>query len=674
MALQEIQRSVTKLGISLPKHSQISDPKEFWPWVVDGSTVPGWPSAQYPLLMYSSSDHSSGAGGVFLRVYDTSAGTFPAAAGWVEWQTISGRAEFSHITQKTNPIYVDSTIGSSTETPTVNIIDGVVYLTTHNFGTDMGYQRVVQNTALATGSNGVDFERHGIILTYDPAQYAGDGHTGYFRWGINTIEEIPYKFIGTSSHGGGAPERGGMQQIVVSNDAYNWEVYRLMGKTKGRMSAYNPATPAAGDWFWALTQVHNAKRDGNYYRVLGMVKDRSGYGYALGYGRQVEFLIDSNFNFIAEPEIIVDLGGSGALDEADTLNYVEFEYDNSTYGVYRALDASETSTMAFCSVSDVSGTWNDKLFFSNETQEVSIKTTGLLLDSSAYTQVSGTSTASRSISGLEHRLNIDDASNWTEISSADSFNMSSYDIIDFDIKNMRQTLVSDLFTFVGLAVDTYFTTDGQIFFIRESWTDESASTARSIPAEFVYRTASGGAATTITDEGIYFGKSPNWASTNDESIYARKNIGVRIIKPLNLAILKYGVAEMEAVDITGFDYSTSLIAVVRCRNRVNGEQVANQLAFEEITVRGYTNVENTENLSTLSSTVTGIPDGSYRVKLYKESDPIKTKPVFDDVVTYTSGSATIENVRVSVGESVQGRIVDNENPHVNGAVITGVTS
>ena len=678
MALKEIQRSVTKLGISLPKHSQITDPKEFWPWVVDGSTIPNWPSNQYPLLLYTSSDHSVSTGGVYLRVYDTSAGTFPSASGWVEWQDVSSRSEFSHITQKTNPIYYDDVVGHQTETPTVHCIDGVVYMTYHNSNMDMGYVSNVQNTSLATGTNGVDFERHGVIVTYDPNKFAGSGHTGYLRWGINTIEEIPYKYIGVCSHGGGSPSRGGLQQIVVSNDIYSWETYTQWGRAKGRLSSYNPANPPSGvDWIWQIEEVHQAKRDGNYYRVMGRVRDQIGVGGAISYVRPTEILIDHEFNIVAEPNVILDLGGSGSIDETEVSHYQEFEFEGSTYAVYRALDAVDSSSIAFCSASEAQGAWNDKMFFSNKQEIVNITPEGNRLDLSDYSQITGTSVSGQGIDGFQHRIQMLNDGSHSDIVSAVQFNMSNYDILDFDIKGLAPLEVSDVFALIGLVNSDYYTSAGTRLLLRYEPTfpnlPEDLDAARSIPLEFVVKPTAAAATTRKTDNTVYIGKSPNWYNNSlDESIFARKNIGIRIIKSLNKAFIKCGVSEMEWVDITGFDYSEPLILTLRFRSA--DDVTANSMAFLSTTVKGYTNTEDTSNLSTLNSTVTGIPDGSYKLKLYKESDPLKTKPVFDGVVTYTSGGATIDNVRVSVGESVQGRIVDNENPHVNGAVITGVTA
>lgn len=70
----------------------------------------------------------------------------------------------------------------------------------------------------------------------------------------------------------------------------------------------------------------------------------------------------------------------------------------------------------------------------------------------------------------------------------------------------------------------------------------------------------------------------------------------------------------------------------------------------------------------VSITATGAPDGTYKTMLFDGETA-----VYSGNVTYTSGAATVSNILTGSAVNLEGMVIDNENPHVNGAVITGVT-
>lgn len=73
--------------------------------------------------------------------------------------------------------------------------------------------------------------------------------------------------------------------------------------------------------------------------------------------------------------------------------------------------------------------------------------------------------------------------------------------------------------------------------------------------------------------------------------------------------------------------------------------------------------------STLNISVSGIPDGTYKTYLIDQSDSI----VYNANATYAGGSVTLSGLAVPAGTALEGYVIDNESPHANGAVITGVT-
>jgi hypothetical protein len=74
--------------------------------------------------------------------------------------------------------------------------------------------------------------------------------------------------------------------------------------------------------------------------------------------------------------------------------------------------------------------------------------------------------------------------------------------------------------------------------------------------------------------------------------------------------------------------------------------------------------------SDLSISITGIPNGSYRTVLLESGGAV----VFDTSIVYSSGSATATGISSTAGTALTGYVIDNESPHVNGAVITGTTA
>ena len=172
------QQSVTGLG------------SVYWPFVVDtsGLALTGTPPARY--LMYYSTDHDSGAGGIGLAVSSSPTGPF-----------------LPH-----SKVYVDTVAGTQTETPTVIFDERAGLLNMYYQQDGVGTN---QSTLLATSPNGVAWTRIGVVM--DVAGIAGiqgDGHSGYAR-----IFRAGQQWIAFSLYGGG--DYPGFAQWY-SNDGRNW--------------------------------------------------------------------------------------------------------------------------------------------------------------------------------------------------------------------------------------------------------------------------------------------------------------------------------------------------------------------------------------------------------------------------------------------------------------------
>jgi hypothetical protein len=352
--LSGFKRKATKLGVIATAHSQLNEGEtEYWPWPVAGSEIPNWPSERYPMLFYTSSDHSTGDGGIHLRVWDRNVGELYTEVdgvrkanpdALVEWQTISNRTEFNHITRKTSPIFSSSGNGTQTETPSVMVVDGVVYLYCHDSGVNVGVGITVQTTKRASGNNGVDFGSETIAdFWYDPSKIEGDGHTGYITIGANTIESFPYNYIAKGLHGGARLNDGSTEAIWGSNDGINWNYYAIAPFQYGML---NDDVNFADGKVLSLSSIHEAKKEGAYWRVLGHHR-LAASGGASTQGDIVEVLLDQDLKVVSYKSTVLGKGSQGEFDEesvGSSLN--EITIDGETYGFYVAIDGAGNRAIA----------------------------------------------------------------------------------------------------------------------------------------------------------------------------------------------------------------------------------------------------------------------------------------------------------------------------------------
>ena len=221
-----------KVGRLLETQPVMPKPGPYFTCLVDMRAVQGFP---HDYALYFSTDHHNDDGGIWLYVCSGS----PTEPGnWKSYDQAVADGDFDHLPQKpaANPIYIDRVQGRQTETPHVNIIDGVAYMTYHNAGA--GHN---QSTMLATSADGVNFARiygnkDSVILDYDPAAAPGDGHTGYFRWARNPFPGVDYKYVGYSLHGGADNYYTAMW---ASNDVIHWDKQAVFTPIEGQATEKN---------------------------------------------------------------------------------------------------------------------------------------------------------------------------------------------------------------------------------------------------------------------------------------------------------------------------------------------------------------------------------------------------------------------------------------------------
>ena len=439
---------VNKLGILYNNHSMLANAEateEFWPHPLATDRIPNWPYAQYPLIIYSSTDHSTGSGGVFARVWDSSVGLMTDPNAWFEWNQVSDRAEFSHITKKSEPIYTDPDF-NQTETPTVSILDGTLHMFYHctaqsNPTGDYGMN--AQNTHSATGTNGIDFVKtHDSVVTYNNKWEQGDGHTGYLNITVNPMSHLPYQYLANTTHGGGDFDLSPAQAIWGTNDLVNFERLYIWGRPQGELIEFVTGDPE--NWIWVLLDVNSIVQDGNYWRMIVVLRPDIKTGGADNGSRPVEVLIDDNFNIVAAPNEFISLGDSGSYDELELHHFKELPFDTGDgkrYGTYKGLAGGDVTSCGICEIEDIDHDW--RILYSHQNRTVE-KSYSAISDFTADTTISV-----REDGMLEQVVPFNSSAKWT----ADTITLSDYAMVDIVFKRHGRAGTQDMSGVVGLFDD-----------------------------------------------------------------------------------------------------------------------------------------------------------------------------------------------------------------------------
>ncbi|CAI4157389.1 PKD domain-containing protein [Alteromonas macleodii] len=317
--------------------SQGSNRGCFSPTIIQTANITGW-QAPYDWILYFSTDHVSGSGGTWVVLVS---GDPTDSNNWVDYDTAIANGDFDYLPSKPsgNPVYIDTvSAGTQTETPCARVIDGVVYLTTHNNsgpGYDGGDIRE-QTTSIATSSDGINFTRHDYVLTYDPRFGTGTGHTGYFEWDVNDGKlNYPHTYIGYSTAGDYSALWG---TDVVTN---RWELLQVWKKDVGRV-VENVSGYTNPELVMTLSPSSLVKQDDGSLMALAEIREQGGGGAQLVPRFSIPVLIaDDGFtrlSYAGEPA----QGGPDAVNQVvlrDTL-----EYQGRKFKVYRAVGAGTSTT------------------------------------------------------------------------------------------------------------------------------------------------------------------------------------------------------------------------------------------------------------------------------------------------------------------------------------------
>lgn len=597
IALNGLSTKLTKLGKIFDQHSQmdVSD-KEYWPWPVLGSELDGWPAERYPMLFYTSTDHGE-VGGIYLRVWDRNLGELTKVVDGVEvanpdaiveWQDISSRAEFNHISTKTNPIFVDSGNGSQTETPSVISANGQLYLYYHNNAVDLtaygkgASGKTYQSTKYATGTNGVDFSGNFLsTLWYDAYQLEGEGHNGYFVPDRNVIEEIPYAYIGRALHGGGTLTNGSTSAFYGSNDCENWY------KIDVASSAYGVLADDANFANGRILNVGVAqlKKEGAYYRARSHYRLRVSGGVSTE-GEIVETLINSDLNIVANIKKLAERGANGEFDDESVGScQKEITFEGRTYGFYKAISSTGVHSQGMYVTEDEPYTWD---VFETLAEKQTLFETYTPLNGTApnltYSHTpsfrDGTTSGSIQEDYYTSMVLPANATASTAITTQ-TIDLSAHDVIDvlFD-KIGKNNKLQQILEF-GL-IDDLGNETSKLAYIWPA--SNGQDSARSEPMQFAVLGANDETNRVTLN---YFGQSSQWQTNDkDESPASKHCVGFRIIPSQNRIVTLEGRSLNDVFDITGFDYTKPLKVFVR--NRLTNSQGSNSIfSISDIRVYAY---------------------------------------------------------------------------------------
>ena len=660
--------SGTRLGevISTPASMPPSEEGIYYPCIIPTNDIPdaSFPS-KFTFVCYSSSAHSAGAGGIYLSLCEGADPTEPS--NWVDYDTAVAAGDFDYLTSKPagNPIYVDSVHGAQTETPYINNVGGVLFMTYHN-DANISFVRNAQNTCLAKGTDGVNFTRfsvagntNGNLLTYDPATTLGNGHTGYFRWGLNPFSGVPYTYVGYSIIGGGTWSMSGMWG---SDDAENWTLHKVYGKASGKAVESIPESyPTLGAADFEPKGVVDL---GNgTYRAIASIRAVDADPQGLKASRLCEVLIDKDGHTILSEFNQFFKGVVGQFDEKDIRSYSTFEYSSKTYMAYTGATLVSTdiaNNIGMLELVESEGFLRMLAPYKAESALVDFKTISTLPANVLFYNPNGDCSYSLTANGIE--IVVAAGSN-AGFYLNDVTDLSSCAIADLYLYGMRWAGFKNCRTSIGLYNDVgNLATHPKVSI---SNTSGASSIAK------LYATDSLGVYRTV-DTQTAIGYGDDYQARDWEAIIAPRDLGVRIVPPESkVYLLTGGKNEVEQV---GGDFSSNtVVPIVRFTNDDASANTAIVSGFDFGNTESFFTlpVVVVDSIATLGSPTSGIPDGLYLVSIL--SDTRISTLITSEVVAFSGGIGAAV-LSVPIGTQVYGLVRDNLDPSANCAPLKAITS
>ncbi|GFD70932.1 hypothetical protein KUL113_03520 [Tenacibaculum sp. KUL113] len=582
--------NLTKLGILFNNHSLLTSAgatEEFWFHPFETSRIVGWPSARYPMIIYSSTDHATGKGGVFARLWDSDVGPITDPNAWLEWNQISNRPEFDHIVQKNEPIYQDPS-HNQTETPTVDMLNGTLHMyyhTTTQSNPNNEYPVAVQNTHSATSTNGIDFTLSDrSVVTYNPKYEQGDGHTGYLNITVNPMPHIPFQYLANSTHGGGDLGRSPGQAIWGTDDFVNFERLKIWGRFQGELNDFIPDFPSGTEWIWILWDVGSIKPAGSYWRMVIMARPDVVGGGQDNYSRPVEVLVDDEFNIVSVPNAFIERGGDGEYDQLEIHHFKEMPYtgpNGERYAVYKALQQGDVTSCAIAQIEDVSADW--QLLYPHSSRNVL----------HSYSEVSDF-TLNTAASLIEGQIHQTVPALGSAIWEGDTITLSDHDVVDLVFHRQGKNGPEDLRGAVGF----FDNIDAPLNQISLLWPDSAEPSTRML----FQRQSDGGAIEQEWSRKVigFIGRGD--LNNGEETVRSAHTYGIRILPKEKIAYVLDGVSRTTKHYLTDVDLTAPMKVGYKFTNpSVNDDSIRIESA-EVVTYSNTLSVSNNRPTATITGT------------------------------------------------------------------------
>lgn len=580
--IQGFKRKVTKLGKILEQHTAIPTGKlEYWfrPYLTEN--FPNWPRVQYPAVAYSSTDHDTQTGGVTLRVYEEiGAYDLSDENSWHEWQDISGRPEFDHITKKSGIIFFDDSNGAQTETPTIyvkdagtgNPDDNTLLMYYHNDEVtipNVNYG-AIQTTKRVSGTNPVDFGGISIVHPYSPEDEIGNGHNGYHQGGLNTFRNIDAEYIARVLH-------STTKQIKVSDDLENWTTHLISQANKGLLAEFNEfAGKVLND-----QKVWDAIPEGPYYRIWGAMTLPVG-GVSIQASEPYEYLIDGEFNLVSIPKILVSQGAEGEFDSLEVAGFSEITYADKTHAFYVCEQPSGTTGVGVVLVESEETDWEIITTYADKNSLYSTTSDGV----SVAPNLTYSHTPSLAHRNYEYvdvtSVPLPMDTTVSTVIADTTFNLLDHDYIDIHFRKIGKNSSKPIELEFGITDDVNNPSEALAYYWVSSSKDE---VPRAEPAQLLSII---GSVSQLREGSFEIGQSDNWrARGREEAPTALMDIGFRIIPSENKLIMLEGVGQTTVYDIEGIDYSKDFKIYIKANVDVVQDSDAS-ISFKGIDVFTYT--------------------------------------------------------------------------------------
>jgi hypothetical protein len=648
-----------KLGelITTPP-SMVNEEGVYFPSLMATSEIPdsNFPS-KFDFVCYASPSHSTGDAGIWLFLCE---GDPTIPSNWIEYDDAVANGDFDYLVSKPsgNPIFVDTAFGEQTETPCVNNIDGTLFMTYHNAGNAV-YAGNSQHTCLAKSPDGINYTReyiagniNGTLLPANPQYVRGNGHTGYFKWGVNPFTEVGYSYVGYSIYGGGDWY---CQAMWVSDNAEDWHVHAYLSNIEGRVTENIPVAYLSSIESTFDPRNIESMGDGTY-RVMTTVRETDAGTAGIKNTRLVEVLVGSDGHTILTEANTVMAPTEGTFDEGDVRTSHVFLYNGEKYLIYtgsKLVLSDVENSLGVAKLNEYEGALTVLPLLKADTNNTDFRGAASLPNNFVFYNPNGDASYVLSEGGLEILV---PAGSKAGFYLTDTVDLSVTNICDVYLKGFRWVSDQKCRTFTGFYNSTTDDSAHPNLGAVQIGTSNSYFRLYSNDSIDTYRTAN-------TEN--YVGYDNDYTARRSESPQAPLDVGVRIIPSKGGYFLTGGKSERTMIN---GDFTSGVLRPMFWFTNTDTEDntvIIDGLEFGDTPFIYEPSIETT---STITITNSNTPDGTYLGNVYNDNDNTFIGS-FDFV--FSGGDCDL-TLPIDASTNIH-YIIPGDNPPVTGIANIGVT-